>query len=144
MTNDGGADCAICLDPIDESAHRLGCGHAFHPWCILHAWRESPRDMTCPMCRRKAHQRMAVSLVDIDETIKKHTHWTRTIIDTWFMVGWIVAFASAFWYCTFVFGEINSLATGWQYVFTIFAVLLTVVLRPNKTAYPVLRGDRAE
>jgi hypothetical protein len=42
-------DCSICLtNIIDGGAHRLMCGHIFHPDCI-HKWVVYHK--TCPMCR---------------------------------------------------------------------------------------------
>lgn len=45
----GHIDCSICLtNIIDGAAHRLTCGHIFHPDCI-HKWVIYHK--TCPMCR---------------------------------------------------------------------------------------------
>lgn len=46
-------DCPICLERVQKRAKQitLGCGHMFHPKCILKWMRTGD---TCPVCRQTA------------------------------------------------------------------------------------------
>ena len=52
-TGDAGAECVICMTPVDTERHRTRmvtpCGHFFHPTC-LQRWMDVK--MECPTCRR--------------------------------------------------------------------------------------------
>lgn len=144
MSNDGGRECAICLDPINDAEHVLPCAHAFHPWCILRAWREGARDMSCPLCRRQAHRRMVVSLGNMQQSLDRHRVFTRVMVDFWFIVAWVVAFGCAFWLSTAALGEFGSLDVGQQHLFSALSLVLVVFTRPAGMPYPVLVLGAAE
>ena len=64
--------CAICMSTIDDGAHVLQCGHAFHASClrdmsdvvrIASATRRS-RGVACPLCRKVTRAEVGV---DADE-----------------------------------------------------------------------------
>ncbi|KAG9452478.1 hypothetical protein H6P81_005382 [Aristolochia fimbriata] len=48
--------CAICLNEFvaGEEIGRTGCGHSFHPGCIISWFCKS---LTCPMCRSRIRSR---------------------------------------------------------------------------------------
>lgn len=138
MSNEGGAECAICLEELGERSHRLECGHAFHPWCILRAWREKGELMRCPMCRRTAHARVKVTIGDLPKRLAAHRQYTRGQVDAWHAIGWITAFACAFWLATATFGRLGELDPVMQYLFTIVTALGAVLLHPRRMSYPNL------
>lgn len=144
MSNDGGRECAICLDPIGDAEHRLPCAHVFHPWCILRAWRDDARDMSCPLCRRTTHRRMVLSVGNMQRSLERHRAFTRVMVDFWLIVGWVVALGCAFWVCTAVFGEFGALDVGAQYLFSALSIVLIGAMRPAGMPYPVLALGAAE
>ena len=42
--------CTVCLEPVDQHAATLPCGHCFHSSCLINVFR---RFETCPVCRQR-------------------------------------------------------------------------------------------
>lgn len=138
MLNEGGDDCAICLEPLGAGTHRLACKHAFHAWCILRSWRDKPKGFECPMCRGVAYTRPILTIGDTSKRLEAHRLYTRTQIDAWNTIGWIAAFASGFWLATAMFGRLNDLGVVMQYVFVVVTAVWVACVHPRRQGYPSL------
>ena len=46
--DEGGDECAVCLEEVDDRRCVLACGHVFHSSCIL---QSALHDARCPVCR---------------------------------------------------------------------------------------------
>ena len=51
--------CAICLEPLDNSAEALVCAHVFHESCIRDTGNNGKKYKldTCPICRYELKQK---------------------------------------------------------------------------------------
>nr|XP_056700398.1 E3 ubiquitin-protein ligase TRIM7-like [Euleptes europaea] len=49
--------CSICLDNFRDPVSIAECGHNFCRACLMHSWRESGAEASCPQCRETAQQR---------------------------------------------------------------------------------------
>lgn len=67
--------CSICLEEVDGDAHRLECGHAFHPACLIGWLRQG--NLSCPNCRDDL--RTAADLVPQRSVLQRAEFICRTI-----------------------------------------------------------------
>ena len=132
MSNEGGDDCAICLQTMETHTHRLeGCGHVFHSWCILKVWREKPKEFLCPLCRCHVHTRMERPYTSLKKRAETHQRHIEDQLSLWRSLRWLVAFASSFWLARVLFGSYNEITNPMRVVFVLFTVVYLIVFRPS-------------
>src|SRR5579862_8925400 len=65
-------DCAICLQPLDQTQKALCQQHKFHARCVADAFL---RKASCPLCRRAfsedEQKKIRAELIQLDPEIRK-------------------------------------------------------------------------